>query len=154
VLAYLVAGRRDLARPALQGFPRAQEPSGVWLQRHSTDGSPAPSWCVHQLDETATVLFAYQAAWQELRDGEFDAELWPSARRAADFLLDAVDEWGLPVETADLWEERDGCHAYTAAAFVGGLGAAASFAQRHDPGLVDAYLAAAERVREALDRCF
>jgi GH15 family glucan-1,4-alpha-glucosidase len=153
-LAFLAAGRAEPAGRALRWFPTAQEPGGIWLQRHWTDGSTAPSWCAHQLDETATVLFAYEAAWRELRDRRLDAELWPSARAAADFLLGAVDDEGLPTETADLWEEREGRHAYTAASFVGGLRAAAAMAERHDPAVARRYAVAADDVRDALDRRF
>lgn len=153
-LAFLASGRHDLAGRALRWFPIAQEPSGVWLQRHWTDGSAAPSWCADQLDETGSVLFAYEAAWRELRDAELDAELWPSARAAADFLLDALDERSLPRDTFDLWEEREGCHAYTAASVVGGLRPAAAMARRHEPELADRYAAAAAAVSDALDCWF
>jgi GH15 family glucan-1,4-alpha-glucosidase len=153
-LAFLAARRRDLVDGALRWLPEAQEPHGLWLQRHHTDGTPAPGWCDHQLDETGSVLFAYEAAWRELRDEDLDERLWPSARRAADFLLGSIEAQGIPCETADLWEERDGCHAYTAAATVGGLRAAASFARRHEPVLVETYAVAAEKLAAALDRCF
>ena len=152
VLAFLAAGRDDLAKRALRWLPTAQEPEGLWLQRHWTNGSLAPSWCRHQLDETGAILFAYDAAWRRLGDETLDTDLWPSARRAADFLLGTVDADGLPVATADLWEEREGRHAFTAAAIVGGLRAAGSMARRHDPALADPYEAAAEVVREAIER--
>src|SRR5690348_13884365 len=152
VLAFLAAGRDDLARRALRWLPTAQEPEGLWLQRHWTNGSLAPSWCRHQLDETGAILFAYEAAWRQLRDAELDAELWPSAQRAADFLLGTIEPDGLPVATADLWEEREGRHAFTAAAIVGGLRAAAELAQRHEPALAERYGAAAEVVRGAIER--
>jgi glucoamylase len=152
VLAYLAAGRDDLARRALRWLPTAQEPEGLWLQRHWTNGSLAPSWCRHQLDETGAILFAYESAWQRLADAELDAELWPSARRAAEFLIGTLDEDGLPVATADLWEEREGRHAFTAAAIYGGLRAASSMAQRHEPEYGHGYEAAAEIVREAIER--
>ena len=152
ILAFLAAGRDDLARRALRWLPTAQEQEGLWLQRHWTDGSLAPSWCRHQLDETGAILFAYEAAWQQLRDKPLDAELWPSAQRAADFLLGTIEEDGLPIPTADLWEEREGRHAFTAAAIVGGLRAAAAMAERHEPALADTYAAAAEVVREAIER--
>ena len=152
ILAFLAVGRDDLARRALRWLPTAQEPEGLWLQRHWTDGSLAPSWCRHQLDETGAILFAYEAAWQQLRDKRLDAELWPSAQRAADFLLGTIEEDGLPVATADLWEEREGRHAFTAAAIAGGLRSAAAMAQRHDPAPADTYAAAAEVVREAVER--
>jgi glucoamylase len=154
VLAFLAAGRDEPARRALLWLPTAQEDSGLWLQRHWTDATLAPSWCEHQIDETGCVLFAYEAGWRELRDEALDEALWPSARRAADFLLTTLDDHGVPCETADLWEERDGCHAYTAAAVAAGLEAAAAFARRHEPDTEAAYADAAARVRAALDGCF
>jgi glucoamylase len=152
VLAFLAAGRDDLAGRALRWLPGAQEPEGLWLQRHWTDGTLAPSWCKHQLDETGAILFAYDAAWRALRDKRLDAELWPSARRAAEFLLGTIEEDGIPCATADLWEEREGRHAFTAAAVYGGLRAAASMARRHEPHLSESYEATAEVVREAIER--
>jgi GH15 family glucan-1,4-alpha-glucosidase len=152
VLAFLAAGRSDLAGRALRWLPGAQEPEGLWLQRHWTDGTLAPSWCKHQLDETGAILFAYDAAWRALRDKRLDAELWPSARRAAEFLLGTIEEDGIPCSTADLWEEREGRHAFTAAAIYGGLRAAAAMARRHEPHLAESYEATAEVVREAIER--
>ena len=154
VLAFLAAQRTDLAERALLWLPTAQEESGLWLQRHWTDGTLAPSWCEHQIDETGSVLFAYEAAWRELRDSALDDALWPSARRAVDYLLTTLEDQGIPCRTADLWEERDGCHAYTAAAVAAGLDAAASLARRHEAELEAVYASAAERLRSALDRCF
>ena len=152
VLAYLAAGRRDLAERALRWLPHAQEPEGLWLQRHWTDGSLAPSWCKHQLDETGAIVFAYEAAWRQLRDEALDAELWPSAKRAAEFLLGTIEADGIPTATADLWEEREGRHAFTAAAICGGLRAAASMARRHEPALAETYDRAADVVRDAIER--
>jgi glucoamylase len=152
VLAFLAAGRSDLASRALRWFPTAQEPEGLWLQRHWTDGSLAPSWCRHQLDETGAILFAYEAAWRTLHDDVLDADLWPSARRAAEFLLGTIEDDGIPCATADLWEEREGRHAFTAAAVHAGLLAAASFARRHEPQLAESYETAAEIVREGIER--
>ncbi len=151
VLAFLAAGRNESAERALRWLPHAQEPEGLWLQRHWTDGSLAPSWCKHQLDETGAIVFAYDAAWRALHDEALDAELWPSARRAAEFMLGTIEEDGIPRATADLWEERDGRHAFTAAAIHGGLRAAAAMARRHEPELAEGYEAVAEQVREAID---
>jgi glucoamylase len=81
-----------------------------------------------------------------------DAELWPSARRAAEFLLGTIEDDGIPCATADLWEEREGRHAFTAAAIHGGLRAAASMARRHAPELAERYENVAEEVREAIER--
>ena len=152
VLSFLAAGRSDLAVPALRWLAREQAPEGLWLQRYWTDGSLAPSWGLHQVDETGMVVFAYEAAWRELRDAALDRELWPSARAAADFLCGFVDpETGLPLPSVDLWEQTDGQHSYSAAATYGGLVAAAAMAIRHEPSLEARYRAAAEQVREAIE---
>jgi len=152
VLSFLAAGRSDLAVPALRWLAREQAPEGLWLQRYWTDGSLAPSWGLHQLDETGMVVFAYEAAWRELGDAALDRELWPSARAAADFLCGFVDaETGLPLPSVDLWEQTDGQHSYSAAATYGGLAAAAAMATRHEPSLEERYRGAAERVRAAIE---
>jgi len=152
VLGFLAAGRGDLAIPALRWLAREQAPEGLWLQRYWTDGSLAPSWGLHQLDETGMVVFAYEAAWRELGDAALDRELWPSARAAADFLCGFMDdETGLPLPSVDLWEQTDGQHSYSAAATYGGLRAAAAMATRHEPALTERYREAAERVRTAIE---
>jgi glucoamylase len=152
VLSFLAARRSDLAVPALRWLAREQAPEGLWLQRYWTNGSLAPSWGLHQLDETGMVVFAYEAAWRELQDAALDRELWPSARAAADFLCGFMDpETGLPLPSVDLWEQTDGQHSYSAAATYGGLAAAAAMATRHEPSLEKRYRAAAERVREAIE---
>ena len=152
VLSFLAAGRGDLAVPALRWLAREQAPEGLWLQRYWTDGSLAPSWGLHQLDETGMAIFAYEAAWRELGDAALDRELWPSARGAADFLCGFMDEeTGLPLPSVDLWEQTDGQHSYSAAATYGGLAAAAAMATRHEPSLEARYREAAARVRSAID---
>jgi GH15 family glucan-1,4-alpha-glucosidase len=152
VLSFLAAGRGDLAVPALRWLAREQAPEGLWLQRYWTDGSLAPSWGLHQLDETGMVLFAYEAAWRELGDAALDRELWPSARAAADFLCAFMDEeTGLPLPSVDLWEQTDGQHSYSAAATYGGLVAGAAMAERHEPSLADRYREAAERTRAGIE---
>jgi GH15 family glucan-1,4-alpha-glucosidase len=152
VLALLAAGRRDLAVGALRWLRRAQSPEGLWAQRHDSAGRLAACWGLHQLDETGAAVFAYEAAWWTLHDEQLDAELWPSARLAGELLLSVLDERGLPRSTVDLWEEREGCHAYTAAAVFGGLRAAAAMASRHEPGLESGFARGAEAVRSGIER--
>jgi GH15 family glucan-1,4-alpha-glucosidase len=152
VLSSLASGRGDMAVPALRWLAREQAPEGLWLQRYWTDGSLAPSWGLHQLDETGVVVFAYEAAWRELGDAALDRELWPSARAAADFLCGFIDhDTGLPLPSVDLWEQTDGQHSYTAAATYGGLTAAAAMAARHEPGLAGRYREVAETIRSGID---
>jgi glucoamylase len=152
-LSFLAATRADLAKAALRWLVAAQSPEGLWLHRHCTTGHLAPSWGLHQIDETGSILFLFEAAWQELQDDLLDAELWPAARRAADFLLTFRDsDTGLPLRSIDLWEERVGVHAYSVAAIGAGLKAAAALASRHEPGIAPAYIEGASSVCEALDR--
>ena len=152
VLSLLAGGRDDLAVAALRWLGRTQTPEGLWLQRHWTDGALAPSWSLHQIDETGAALFTYEAAWRELRDEELDRELWPSARRAGELLVSFLDaESGLPKASVDLWEQHEGQHSYSAAAVAAGLGAAADLAARHEPELEAGFRAAAERVRRGIE---
>ena len=152
VLAFLAGGREDLARRALRWLVRTQAPEGLWLQRHWTDGSLAPCWSPHQIDETGAVLFAFEAACRELADPELERELWPPARRAADFLCAFLDpDTGLPRASTDLWEEGEGQHAFSAAAVCGGLRAAAALAARLEPARAERYAAAARRVSTGIE---
>jgi GH15 family glucan-1,4-alpha-glucosidase len=129
-----------------------QAPEGLWLHRYWTTGEPAPSWGLHQIDETGVVLLAAEAAFREIGNETLDRELWPAVRRAAELLARFVDPaTGLPRASTDLWEQHDGQHAYSAAAVAGGLCAASLTAARHEPGLAGPYAEAAARVAAALD---
>ncbi len=151
VLAQLVSGRRELAEGALRWLVQAQGTDGLWLQRNWTDGSLAPSWGT-QLDETGAVLVAFEQAWQSLGDDGLDRDLWPAMLRGADALVATLDPTtGLPAPSMDLWEERVGVHAFTAATACAGLRAAAQMAERHDPPLAEGWRQAAQRVREGID---
>ena len=151
VLGFLAAGRGDLAVPALRWLAREQAPEGLWLQRYWTDGSLAPSWGLHQLDETGMAVFAYEAAWRELGDAALDRELWPSARAAADFLCGFVDDdRPSAAERRPLGADgraalvQRGCDLRRARP-------AAAMATRHEPALAERYRLAAERVRAAIE---
>lgn len=152
LLALLAAGHAEPAATGLRWLARAQAPEGLWLQRYWTDGSPAPAWSPHQLDETGIVLFACEAAWRELADETLDHDLWPSARAGATFLAGFLDEeTGLLLPSVDLWEQDDAQHAYTSAAAAGGLRAAALMAERHEPGLAEGWRGAADAIASGID---
>ena len=84
-------GTHEPAAGALRWLEHVQTPEGLWLHRHWTTGELAPSWGLHQLDETGAVLFAAEAVWEELRDVVLDRELWASVRRGADALVGFLD---------------------------------------------------------------
>jgi len=152
VLGLLAARNDDAATAALRWLARTQAPEGLWLHRYWTTGEPAPSWGLHQIDETGVVLVAAEAAFRELGDEKLDQALWPVVHRAAELLVSFVDpENGLPRASTDLWEQHDGQHAYSAAAIVGGLRAAALAAARRERALAHRYAAAASAMAAALD---
>jgi oligosaccharide amylase len=152
VLGMLAAGRAGEARGALRWLVRTQAPEGLWLQRHWTDGRLAPSWGLHQIDETGAILFAFEAACEELADPVLEEELWPAMRRGADFLLAfREEETGLPRPSVDLWEESQGQHTYSAAAVYGGLCSAAKMARRQMPELAATYAEGAAAVQQAIE---
>jgi glucoamylase len=151
LLAQLTAGRHDLAVPALRWLVRHQADDGLWQHRQWTDGTLAPSWGV-QLDETGAVLVAYDVAWHVLGDPTLDAELWHSARRAAEALAGMLDPvTGLPAPSMDLWEERVGLHTYSSAAVCAGLRAAARMADRHEPSCAATWRIAADRIQAGIE---
>lgn len=151
-LGLLAAGRAGAAAAALRWLARTQAPEGLWLQRYWTTGEPAPSWGLHQVDETGVVLVAAEAAFGELGEEELDHALWPVVRRAAEFLVSFLDPvTGLPKASTDLWEQHDGQHTYSAATVAGGLRCAALAAARHEPELRARFAGAAARVATAID---
>lgn len=153
VLGLLAAGRGDAASAALRWLARVQAPEGLWLHRYWTTGQLAPSWGLHQLDETGAALLAAEAAFWQLEDEALDAALWPCVRGGADFLASFLDpSTGLPKASVDLWEQHDGQHTYTAGAVAGGLRCAALAAERHEPASARRFADAAMRVAEAIER--
>ena len=131
VLGLLAAGRAEPAAAALRWLVRVQAPEGLWLHRHWTTGELAPSWGLHQLDETGIVLFAAEAAWEQLQDESLDDELWPRPGAAPTSSSGSSTQTGLPKASVDVWKQQDGQHAYTAASVAGGLNAAGRAAARH-----------------------
>lgn len=105
-----------------------QEDEGHFVHRHLPDGAPGSTWHPPpflQADQTASVL---DAAWHHYEStGNLDELLqsWQLVRRGADFLMRFVGGDGLPRPSFDLWEERKSVNAYTVAAVVRGLRAAA-----------------------------
>ncbi|MGI9036024.1 MAG: glycoside hydrolase family 15 protein, partial [Pyrinomonadaceae bacterium] len=82
-----------------------------------------------QEDETALVIWALWEHYNRYRDIEFVRKLYrPLITRAADFMSNFRHETNLPAPSWNLWEDRYGIHTFTSASVVGGLRAAAKFA--------------------------
>ncbi|HEY7528743.1 MAG TPA: glycoside hydrolase family 15 protein [Candidatus Deferrimicrobiaceae bacterium] len=138
---------------------------GYFLHKYNPDGSLASSWhpwqgkhgkqLPIQEDETGLVLWALWKHMDRFRDVEWAKDKYRGlVARAADWIASYRDpSTGLPCPSYDLWEERYGVHAFTAAAAWAGLVAASRFAYRFNEGhLAQRWKAAADGIRAAVDR--
>jgi oligosaccharide amylase len=160
-----LAGYSNLTRAFFDLCGRIITKEGYFLQKYNPDGSPASSWHASwdpftkqrlvpiQEDETALVLWALWNHYDEHRDIEFVKKLYrPLITRAADFMVRFRDhQTGLPEPSWNLWEDRRAIHTFTCATVVGGLRAAASFADLFgETEIASQYRKAAEEVRDAM----
>ena len=135
------------------------------MQHYNPDGSLASTWhpwlvdgrqvLPIQEDSTALVLWALWIHYNCARDIEFIGPLYKKLiLKSADFLVAYRDpDTHLPLPSFDLWEERYGTHAFTAAAVIAGLRAAADFARLFQDGpRAETYSAAAEQMKDGLAR--
>jgi GH15 family glucan-1,4-alpha-glucosidase len=103
---------------------------GFFHHKYSPDGSVGSSWLAAsgfeglaiEEDETALVLYALWKHFQKFRDIEFIEEVYPNlVLKTTDFLLKYIDpKTGLPRPSFDLWEEKYGVFAWTAATVYAG----------------------------------
>jgi GH15 family glucan-1,4-alpha-glucosidase len=113
------------------------------LQKYNPDGTVASGWHASwdawseqrlepiQEDETALVLWALWEHYHKFRDIEFAHRMYQKMVVAcADFMVEFRDgSTNLPKPSWNLWEDRRGVHTFTCATVVGGLRAAANFAE-------------------------
>lgn len=122
-------GMVDYARRFYHWAMKTQRSNGAWLQRYTIEGYPAPSWGL-QIDEVGSILWGMMEHYRATGARDFLLRAWPTLKKGASFLLSFLDpETGLPAPSYDLWEERKGEHAYSAAAVWAGLMAAAAAAR-------------------------
>lgn len=121
------AGERGASRAFYEWILELQPESGIWGQRYFADGQPAPSWALHQLDETGAVLWGLD---HHIRVTSTPALVEPglaAAVRAFHGIARLASETGWPPVTQNLWEDQDAIHLYTLAAL---LAAATAWAAR------------------------
>jgi GH15 family glucan-1,4-alpha-glucosidase len=107
-----------------------------------------------QEDETALVLIAMRNDFERSGDLEFAATLYRKMITGmANFLADFRDpRTGLPLPSQDLWEERQGIHAFTIATVWRALHDAAYFTKLFsEPALTKQYLDAANEIRRGAE---
>ncbi|MCI4355677.1 MAG: glycoside hydrolase family 15 protein [Thermoplasmata archaeon] len=127
------AGLYEYSRRFLDFAMSCQSPDGSFLHRHFPDGAIGSTWHPPpflQVDQTATVIAATWHHFKHGRDPDVLLDLWPLVKGAANFLTEFRDPaTRLPASSFDLWEERQGIHAYSTAAVVHALERAARIAQ-------------------------
>ena len=159
------AGYSEVCRRFFDFCARVLSEEGYLFQHYNPDGSLASNWhpwiqdgkevLPIQEDSTALVLWSLWIHYQCSKDLEFIKPLYQKLiQKSADFLVTHRDpETLLPIESYDLWEERYGTHAFTVAATIAGLRAAAKFARVfQDASLAETYDTAANQMEEGLAR--
>ena len=137
-----LAGYPFLTRKFIEFCEKIVRREGYFLQKYNADGTVASGWHASwdlwgkrqiipiQEDETALVIWALWEHYNHNRDIEFVRRLYrPLIVRCADFMTEfrhaTLD---LPQASWNLWEDRRGIHTFTCATVIGGLRAAANFA--------------------------
>jgi len=137
-----LAGYPHITRKFFDLCGRIVHPEGYFLQKYNADGTVASGWHASwdpysktalipiQEDETALVLWALWEHYEQFRDIEFAQRLYRNmVTRCADFMVEFRDpDTHLPRPSWNLWEDRRGVHTFTCSTVVGGLRAAARFA--------------------------
>jgi glucoamylase len=126
-LAATHIGRPEMARRFFEWCAHTQLPDGHWYQRYWTSGSPASAWCVRedriQLDQTCAVLHSAGQFARGLGEsaGSFVESFRPVATAATRAVLDYLGDNNLHKTSSDLWENSEGCFAYTQAGMIAAL---------------------------------
>jgi GH15 family glucan-1,4-alpha-glucosidase len=115
-----VAGDHQAARNFFNWALSVQPEDGIWKQRYYADGTQAPSWATHQLDETGTVLWALAQHLQTAVDATLMEKGLKAAVRAYRGIARLARDTGWPPTTQNLWEDQEGTHLYTLAALLAG----------------------------------
>ncbi|MGC9072171.1 MAG: glycoside hydrolase family 15 protein [Acidilobus sp.] len=140
---------------------------GFLYHKYNADGTLGSTWHPFtvnsrwsrniQEDETALAIYGLWAHFTASRDYFLLRSVYEGLERAAEFLVSFRDDrLKLPLASFDLWEERLGTHAFTAATVVAALRAAAEVARTLGVwGKEERWRRAAEEVRKAvLDHMF
>ncbi len=158
---------RSFLRFCARNVTRSEDGEHAYmLQKHLSNGAVASNvipWVDErgaprlpiQEDETALVLIALRNHYDRARDWDFVAGLYRSTIvPMANFLRDYRDaRTGLPLPSQDLWEEREGVHAFTVATVWRALTDAAYFADLFaEPEVADGYRLAADQVCAGAER--
>jgi glucoamylase len=122
-------GFREESERFYEWCKRAQEREGGLYQRYYIEARiRGPCWR-SQIDEIATVIWGMGAHFDLTGDDAFADSMWPTIKRAAQFIRAELDSETNLVESVGLWEERFGSHTYSNAALISALRTCARFAK-------------------------
>jgi glucoamylase len=169
--ALALCGQGGLCRAFYRYCAGVIHPDGYFLHKYTPDGRLASSWhplvvegrgvLPIQQDETALVVWALRKHFEISRDLEFIKPLYNTlVVKPAKWMVEYRDRTtdgrlGLPQPSWDLWEERRGVHAFTTAATIGALRAAADFAEDFgDMGRARYWRKGADEILEAMREVF
>ncbi|HTM69205.1 MAG TPA: glycoside hydrolase family 15 protein [Candidatus Binatia bacterium] len=163
-MTFAKAGYWDIARRYFEYQTKLLSNEGYFMHKYLPDGSLGSSWhpwveehhdvLPIQEDETAIVIYALWVYYEASRDIEFIEEIYNGfIKKAANFLATYRHEkTNLPLHSYDLWEEHRSVSTYTAATVVGGLEAAAKFADLLGKAREKkTYQTIANEIRESID---
>lgn len=161
--AFESAGYENVAKLFYQFATKRIERDGYLMHKYRADGVLGSSWHpwmqhgVPQLpiqeDETAIIIFMLWRHYERTKDLEFIESVYNEfIEPAANFMGDFVEaEFGLPMSSYDLWEEKYGISTYTASCVYAALVAASKFANvlgKEEPART--YSAIAQRMRSGI----
>lgn len=157
------AGYEDVARRFYSFMAERRERGGYLMHKYTADGALGSSWhpWMHgdeprlpiQEDETAIVIYMLWLHYDRTKSLEYIESIYNEfIEPAANFMAGYIEaEYGLPMSSYDLWEEKFGSSTYTASCVYGALIAASNFA--NTLGKQEAartYLAVAQRMRSGI----
>ena len=156
------AGFYEYTKPFFEFCSRVISKHGAMFHKYNPDGSLGSTWhpwvkdgkphLPIQEDETALVVHALWIHYQGSKDKKFAKEMYEKlVLPMAEFMSRHIYENGLPTESYDLWEEREGILTYTVASVIAGLNAAANFAKLFkDKEKQDKYNKLAKKMKKAM----
>jgi len=156
------AGFHEYTRPFFEFCSRVISKHGSMLHKYNPDGSLGSTWhpwvkdgkphLPIQEDETALVIYALWHHYQKTQDKDFLEKLYKKlVIPAGDFMVRHRHKNNLPMESYNLWEEKEGIFTFTTATVIAGLRAAANICSLfQDETKAHHYNEAAEKMKGAL----
>ena len=158
-----LAGYDHVAKRFYKFIVGCREREGYLMHKYRADAVLGSSWhpwmrgetpqLPIQEDETAIIIYMLWLYYERTKDLEFIESIYNDfIEPAANFMSEFIEaEYGLPMSSYDLWEEKFGISTYTSSCVYGALIAASNFANtlgKEEPART--YSAVAQRMRTGI----